>query len=405
MNQDKWIYTDKRSGKLVLRFRVKGYDKQFFIGTGLTDTPKNRKIARARRDLISSDITLERFDSTLESYRSIADRTNKSPAHLIQTEVSKNSNSKYAYNLAQLWQKFTEFKQVFLEQTTISIHYHGTARYIRRLPTQSLEKAPEIRNWLLSNTTHQMAWQNLLMFSHCCEWAVDSGLIPNNPFAKLKIKKPKKASNDENSPQAFTLEQRDIIIQAFEQHPIQKHYASLMKFLFWTGCRHGEAFALTWGDIRENCTRVVIDKSLSLGVAKGTKNNKKRIFPAASGSKLQQMLLQLRPEPKDYHPANLVFKSKTGKPLSNDLVYSCWSVSRCSKNGKNYQYPGVVRELAAKGIIPYLKPYSTRHTFATWAISSGVSPDKVAVWIGDEVQTVLQFYCHPDVVESECPDF
>ncbi|WP_242038916.1 hypothetical protein [Anabaena lutea] len=50
-------------------------------------------------------------------------------------------------------------------------------------------------------------------------------------------------------------------------------------------------------------------------------------------------------------------------------------------------------------------PYSTRHTFATWAIASGITPDKVALWIGDEVATVLKHYCHPNVVEADCPDF
>ncbi|PAX56513.1 hypothetical protein CK510_10225 [Brunnivagina elsteri CCALA 953] len=35
----------------------------------------------------------------------------------------------------------------------------------------------------------------------------------------------------------------------------------------------------------------------------------------------------------------------------------------------------------------------------------GVSPDKVAKWIGDRTETVLKYYCHPEVVEADCPDF
>jgi hypothetical protein len=30
---------------------------------------------------------------------------------------------------------------------------------------------------------------------------------------------------------------------------------------------------------------------------------------------------------------------------------------------------------------------------------------KVAYWLGDNVQTVLEYYCHPDVTKAECPDF
>jgi integrase len=66
---------------------------------------------------------------------------------------------------------------------------------------------------------------------------------------------------------------------------------------------------------------------------------------------------------------------------------------------------GVVRELASSDTVPYLKVYSTRHTFATWAIASGISPEKVAYWLGDNIKTVLKYYCHPDVTKTECPDF
>ncbi|MGI8500542.1 MAG: hypothetical protein ACR2LR_05305 [Hassallia sp.] len=41
----------------------------------------------------------------------------------------------------------------------------------------------------------------------------------------------------------------------------------------------------------------------------------------------------------------------------------------------------------------------------THAIASGVSPEKVAYWLGDNVQTMLSYYCHPDVTKAECPDF
>ncbi|ALF55473.1 hypothetical protein ACX27_25825 [Nostoc piscinale CENA21] len=72
---------------------------------------------------------------------------------------------------------------------------------------------------------------------------------------------------------------------------------------------------------------------------------------------------------------------------------------------RGYLYKGVVTELAENGLVPYLKLYSTRHTFATWAITSGASPEKVAYWLGDDVRTVLAYYCHPNVTKTECPDF
>jgi integrase len=398
MNEDKWINVDKRTGNLVLRFRVKGFEKQFFIGTSLADTPRNRQITRLRRDIIAVDIALSRFDSTLETYQFQADKYAPKPK-------PREPKEKYNYDLLQLWEKFTEFKKALLEQTTILTRYNGLKRYIKRLPTLSLSKAPEIRDWLLANTTHQMAWENLMMYSHCCEWAVDSGLIPTNPFLKLKIKHPKRKS-DEDTRQAFTLNQRDMIISAFEEDHIYSHYAPLIKFLFWTGCRLGEAFALTWGDVLGDCTRIVINKSCNVNkIKKGTKNNRRRIFPTRAGSKLQQTLLEIRPFGREYHSNRLIFTSRTGAPLNSDIMQNIWNERTSTYKGKANHYPGIVKGLASQGLVPYLKPYATRHTFVTWAISSGISPDKVARLIGDEVTTVLRHYCHPNVVEFECPDF
>lgn len=390
---DKWITTDKRTGKLVIRFKIRNYPKQFFIATGLSDTSANRELVRLRRDLIATDIQLGRFDSSLKSYQ-FQSRVTELP----KTDIK----NRYQYDLAELWLQFTEYKKALLELTTILSNYRCTARYIAKLPTTQLDKAPAIRGWLLKNTTHYMAWQLLVRFSECCDWAIASGLIADNPFEKLKIKKPKKRSSTEDY-KAFTIDQRDLIIDAFEHHPQFSHYAPLVKFLFWTGVRPGEAFALTWGDIDANCARININKSCNLfKILKGTKNGKRRTFPTADGSKLQKLLIDIKPQPEIYRPGDLVFKTKTGRPITNDTIRDFW----CGHYGeKARNYPGVVRELASKGKIPYLKPYATRHTFATWAIASGITPDRVALWIGDEVATVLKFYCHPDIVDSECPDF
>ncbi|MEH2172588.1 hypothetical protein [Nostoc sp.] len=93
------------------------------------------------------------------------------------------------------------------------------------------------------------------------------------------------------------------------------------------------------------------------------------------------------------------------RPLLCVLNECLQKENRTKFNGNVYRYPGVVAELATQGKLLYLKPYATRHTFATWAITSGLSVDKVASLIGDTVQTVLKYYCHPEIVDFECPDF
>ncbi|AFY43635.1 tyrosine-type recombinase/integrase [Nostoc sp. PCC 7107] len=388
---DQWINTDPETNRLSLRFRVRGFAKQFYLSSGLVDTPVNREIVRLRRDLIKSDIALERFDGSLKSYC----------FNPIRNGIEACPVSNYPLSLGELWNRFTEFKKALLEPTTIKSNYGATARYIARLPTQDLRQAPQIRDWLLVNTTRRMAWELLVRFNECCVWGVDSGLITQNPFERLKIKKPRKSSEVSEQILAFTIEQRDLVIQGFESHRLHSHYAPLVKFLFYTGVRLGEAFALTWSDVNADCTKISITKSCNLyKVRKGTKNGKRRIFSTVPNSKLHQLLLELKP-PAGGAASKTIFISKQGTQMNGDALYNAWY--GCPNKDKFY--PGVVKELASEGLLPYLKPYSTRHTFATWAIASGITPDRVALLIGDEVSTVLKYYCHPNVVNFECPDF
>ncbi|MHC5614083.1 MAG: tyrosine-type recombinase/integrase [Nostoc sp.] len=394
-NEDRWISSDPRTKKLVIRFCVKGFSKQFFISTGLKDSKRNREITRSKRDAIANDIALGRFDPSLESYQFRATKVDTAALAI------KKPALRCQLDLQQLWDKFTDFQSSQLEQTTILGRYRKTANIIRQSPTRNLNEAPKIRDWLLSNFSHFTVWSNLTDYNRCCKWACDSDLINYNPFERLQIQKPKIKFRD---CKAFTLDQRDLIIEQFEQHPTHQHHAPLVKFLFLTGARPGEAFALTWGDISLDCRKISINKSQNFkGIKKGTKNGKERIFPVQEGSKLHRLLATIRP--KNANPTELIFLSKTGKPINSDTFILFWKQDRTKSHGKVYRYLGVVMELATEGKVPYLKPYATRHTFATWAITSGLSVDKVANLIGDTVQTVLKYYCHPEIVDFECPDF
>lgn len=383
------VTVDSKSNKLIIRFRVTGYAKQFYLSTGLKDNKSNRSIVESRWELIQREISLGEFDSTLDRYR-FGDKKPK----IIKNEELKITK----YNLLEIWDKFTDYQETQIEQTTILKRYKSVKRYIDKLPTTNLDDAVNIRDWLLKNTTTKMAILLINHFSQACEWGIKSKIITSNPFAELRMKEKRQKRGKDY--QAFTAEQRDLIIKAFEQHPKYSYYASLVKFLFFTGCRLGEAFAVTWGDVSQDCTKVKINKSRNFNhITKGTKNGVERIFPTEAGSKLQKMLLEIKPD--DANPEKTIFLDLAGKPLDSFKLQKIWK----GQAFQRYRYPGVVQNLANKGVVPYLKAYSTRHTFATLAIASGITPDRVALWIGDTVQTVLIYYCHPEILNSECPDF
>lgn len=372
--------TSNKNNKLIIRFRVSGHPKQFYLSTGLKDNKSNRAIVDSRWELIQREISLDEFDSTLDRYKF----GNKKK---IKEELSTK------YTLSELWDKFTDFKSQTIEQTSFR-NYEIIGRLIKEFP----ENPVDIRNYLIKNHSYSRAKTIIEFLSRCLDWAVESGLTNENKFKNLKLPNRKKSSREEIA--AYTLQERDLIIYTFENHPKFSHYTNLIKFLFWTGCRPGEAFALTWGDINLDCSKITISKSFASHqrLLKGTKNGKKRVFPAAPGGKLQAMLMGIR---KNQNPNDLVFVSKQNKQLNLRALDKIWRGHRIG----GYVYPGVVKELADKGKLPYLKAYSTRHTFATWAIATGSSPDKVAYWLGDNVETVLTYYCHPEISKSDCPDF
>jgi integrase len=376
------VLLDPKTKKLIIRFRVKGYAKQFYISSGLRNTKGNKSIVDSRWELIQREIALGEFDPTLDRYRFKP----KNPVILTPT-----------ISLLELWDKFTTHQENILQQTTIEHIYKLIHNLISTLPTDSPQ---EIKSYLFSKYSYGMVRLIINKLSQCYEWGINESLVTANPFQTLKLPKQKKRhTNDDIA--AYTLEERDLIIDAFEKHKKYYYYAPLIKFLFWTGCRPGEAFALTWGDISEDCTKINISKSWASRIreVKATKNCKKRIFPAAPGGKLQKLLLSIRRE--GLSPDQPVFTNLRGKRISQPDLDAMWR--GYTSNG--YKYPGVVKALAAVGRVPYLKAYSTRHTFATWAIALGTSPDKVAYWLGDDTSTVLTYYCHPEISKSDCPDF
>lgn len=306
MNDDNWISPDLRTGKLIIRFRVRGFPKQFYLNTGLQNSKTNWDIARSRKEIIERDIALNRFDTTLELYKFGS-----------QTLNIKNQYSELT--ICELWEKFCDFKSKLIKPSTAK-NYEIFGKILLKLP-QSLESAPLLREKLLQNYSYQVARQVISSISSACDWAVDCKLILNNPFKSLVLQKQK---NQIKNIKAFTLEQRDLVISAFETSQTWNHYADLVKFLFFTGCRPGEAFALCWGDVSHNCTKITINKSYATRVASlgATKNNKKRIFSCGSSSKLQKLLTSIRPPSPD--KKSLVFRSTLGQRVNLRILWRAW---------------------------------------------------------------------------------
>ena len=108
--------------------------------------------------------------------------------------------------------------------------------------TDKSAQAIASRDYLLANVTPNTAKRVLTNVNACCDWAMRSQLIDHNPFRDMAGDVYlSKGDVEEADINPFTAEERDAIIQAFQESQLYGYYASLVQVLFFTGCRPSEA--------------------------------------------------------------------------------------------------------------------------------------------------------------------
>lgn len=366
---------ENKQGKIRLRLpRSVAEGSSRYISTGLDFTPENQKKAQVVAWAIEEDIRRNQIDTTLERYKQQF-RPKQTIAIQRQAEL----------DLSCLWLKYAEYKKPQLAPTTYTKDYvRKFPGHIRNLPTQKLADAVVIRDHLLQTLSTNTAKRVLTYLSACCKWAVKSGLIPSNPFADMAadIRRPKQQQTIE----PFTAAERDAILDAFRRH--KPHYFSFVHFLFLTGCRTGEAIALQWKHVNQDCTKITFATSYDsqLGIRKGTKTGIVRHFPC--NRQLRQLLTEIRPSV--VNTESLVFTSPNGLPIHNTKFTN--QVWRGCRSGQKV-YKGIVTELVKLGeVSSYRCLYNTRHTFISHCLEAGVPVTTIASWVGNSPEVIFSHY-------------
>lgn len=334
---------------------------------GLKDTFKNRNIAQEKIDAINSDIVLGQFDPTLERYLPQSKQANyKQKVKDIYPDIT----------LLSLWLECTEYYQLSVKETTW-VHWKKTIEpWICKLPYQSPDRALEIRNWLLKNTTESMTKRVLGYLCKTCSWALKHEKIKTNPFQGLACELKHKYEK-EPDPNPLSREQKEMVVETFREHQTLSYYTNFVEFLFLTGCRPEEAVGLTWGDIHSQYKYIFFDGGITYSSGKqistkgqGSKNNRHRRFPC--NTNLKAFLRSLHPKP--LQKSSLVFPGPKGKPLNyNNFRDRIW---------KRIVDP----------IKPDTTPYSARDTFITEQISKGHSTTIVGQWTDNSTRTIEKYY-------------
>ncbi|MBE9035133.1 tyrosine-type recombinase/integrase [aff. Roholtiella sp. LEGE 12411] len=368
-------------GKLRLRLptMLTKEGQSRYVMTGLDASDYNRKQMQKLVALMNEEIATGSFDCTLERYKREIEGYNRPQLTIVKPTAPQT-------DLGQLWAAYCQYMQPQLATTTYRRDYaRKYTNHIAALPIKDLNQSVAIRNHLLATLSTNAAKRVLTYLSACCKWAVASGLVKDNPFTGMSedIKLPK---HDNDAIDPFSKQEMDSIITAFEQH--KPHYAPFVKFLFWTGCRTGEAIGLTWGHINPECTQITFSESYdsALNIRKTTKTGKARKFPC--NTKLRALLLSIKPP--NTLPDTPVFLAPKGGMVNNTKFST--QIWKGGKQGDN-NYHGVMQKLIEEGAIDrYRCPYNTRHTFITLMLAEGLTVSAVAKLVGNSPAIILAHY-------------
>ena len=369
--------------RLQLVFRFAG--KRYYLSTGFSDTVANRKLAEMKAKQIELDMLSGNFDPTLAKYKP------ESLIAKVKASTPPPQPTQVAASLADLWESYIDFKRSSLSPSTLAKDVQRVRNCINvHLPFKTLDKAVAIRDWLVANKTPNSCKRMLTQISACCDWALKSGLIKENPFEDMSsdIKIPK-ASKEEADINAFTTQERDRIIQAFKDSCYYKHYAPLIEFLFLTGCRPSEAAGLEWKHVANDFSfirfeQAVVVSESGLTCKAGLKTQKKRLFPV--NPRLASLLKSIKA--LAIGDNTKVFASRKGTWIDvHNFTSRGWKATLLALDG-----------------IEYRKLYQTRHTFITLALKNGMNVKDVATLVGNSPEIIYRHYAGQSR-EITVPDF
>lgn len=358
-NQKGTVVVEAIRERLRLRWSYQG--KRYFMALELPDSAVNRKVAEAKAGFIERDMATEQFDPTLDRYRT--------------------SSSKSALTITELFKKFTD-ERAKQNHAQSMAKYQGLQGYLgqffrAKLASNLSEKdAEKFREWLGKKIEPITLRERISLLKACWNWALKKQWVTANPWEEIKVRVPRK-----QKAQPFTEEEIKQIVEGFRKK--EPHFADYVEFCLGTGCRLGEAIALRWRHLNEDCSTVHFLESYYRGTFKGLKKEDERFVSMTSH--LQALLLARRPEGFDRN--GLVFPSPKGHPIDDH-------------NFRNRYWKPLLEDLN----IPYRKPRNSRSTLVSHALDRGMSPAEVSELTGHTVETIYRSYAGNVKSRPQLPD-
>lgn len=190
------------------------------------------------------------------------------------------------------------------------------------------------------------------------EQAVEDEIIETNPLSRFKVRRIS-APGEKIDP--FTRDEIDRLSRT-EIGPVWALWA-------WTGVRSGEIIGLQWDDVDLEGGCIFIRRAVRVGRTKSPKTE--------SGKRTVRLLPSARAALESMAPPNersgpITRNPNTGERWHEDKTLARAFRKACEAIGVRYRYP-----------------YQLRHTFASWALSSGENPLWVAKQMGHANVTMI----------------
>ena len=234
------------------------------------------------------------------------------------------------------------------------------------------------------------------LFNQFFEYAIDCGLMENNPALRIKIKsRDSHQVNNENMYKAIPEDVRMKFITALNQHEFLKPFCMTMMF---AGLRTGEALALRWENIDfENKTIMVKNSITQVPIfdKKGKVLSRKTVIGQTKTNcsvrevPIPDILVEVL---KDWRKCQWVRRELTGIDLlaPNAVVFS-------NEDGSVRTYSGtrcVFNRFAKRnGFFGKIHFHTLRHTYSTMLFEANENPKIIQALLGHKsVKTTLTVY-------------
>jgi integrase len=354
------------SGRYQVQVTYQGVT--YTISPGLPERDKVPPKVLKLINLITTDLECAQFDTTLARYYAICN---------IKRQATRDDTVKVKpLTLLQCWEIFKEAKSKTSAETTVKIYYKNLEAWVLRIHEAGLTEPAAIREFLESQTGAKHARKLISGISgainFCLERDIPVETILANQARLITLPKGSK-----KQPSPFSDNEVSEILDCLKSRHLD--YLPIVKFLFLTGCRSSEAIGLKWrsvdlkqGTIHFENAIVQVQNSWEL-IEKGIKTEENREFPI--NPQLRKLLEALKAK----NPGTYVF-GVDGEPMRHsDLTKDAWN-------------PCIKRLVELGKIRVRRSQYSTRATFITRMLKSGMPIADVARLVGNSPAIILKHY-------------